>query len=252
MGLRLEQVGQDTTFTWQSVGLELERPVGRIAGSLIGVSGAAFGDRNVFSLGTLLRSWRVRGAVGASFLRGNKRRRGGFADLKARGTFAHKQNTFRDTDSTETLNQYIIEFEGESTVPLWSNLMLRFVPVYRGIESNERIVPISEQFFVGGARTLRGYKENQFHGRRIATLRNEILLGPSRWENLYALADLGYIWQETLLPDDQVDKEELWRVGYGFGVRTRSPVGNIDLSFAVGERLSLTQTKVHVFLEQNF
>jgi len=32
---------------------------------------------------------------------------------------------------------------------------------------------------VGGARTVRGYRENQFHGRRVAYARNELRLGRS-------------------------------------------------------------------------
>ena len=40
--------------------------------------------------------------------------------------------------------------------------------------------------------------------------------------------------------------------GFGFGVRSASRLGRIDLSFAVSDGLSLQQTKVHVLLEQNF
>jgi outer membrane translocation and assembly module TamA len=46
--------------------------------------------------------------------------------------------------------------------------------------------------------------------------------------------------------------EDRFLVGYGFGVRSRSRVGTIDLSFAIGETFSLQQTKIHVLLEQNF
>ena len=54
-----------------------------------------------------------------------------------------------------------------------------------------------------------------------------------------------------LLSRGRVD-DAIGLLGYGFGVRSASPLGRIDLSFAVSDDLSLEQTKVHVLLEQNF
>jgi len=250
MRVNLEQIGQGTLFTWQSLGVGMEKPVGRAGKSLLTLGLAFHGDRNVYSTGDLLRSWRYRGAVTAAFLRGN-RRRTGLIDLSTRFTYAHKDNTYR-ADSTATLTQLIIELEGEASTSLARLLHLRVAPVFRSIESDEELVPLSEQFYIGGARTLRGYRENQFHGRRVATLATELLVGPGRWENGYLFVDAGYVLQETPLLDGSVASEDLWPVGFGFGFRTGSRVGNIDLSFAMGEEISLQQTKVHVLLVQNF
>ena len=123
---------------------------------------------------------------------------------------------------------------------------------YRGIESSEEYVPLSEQFYVGGAGTIRGYRENQFHGRRIAYARSELRLGKSRRENGYLFVDGGYVLQESLDSTGVVAKTDEYPVGYGFGLRTESRVGNIDISFGVGEELSLRQTKVHVILNRTF
>jgi outer membrane protein assembly factor BamA len=119
--------------------------------------------------------------------------------------------------------------------------------VYKGLESVEDLVPISEQYYVGGARTLRGYRENQFHGRRVAIARAELRIGGSLQENLYVFVDNGYILQETI-----AGRENLFKTGYGFGLRTRSQVGVVGLSFGLGEEVSLGQAKVHILLEQNF
>ena len=40
-----------------------------------------------------------------------------------------------------------------------------------------------------GARTVRGYRENQFHGRRVAYARNELRLGRSARDGFYAFVD---------------------------------------------------------------
>jgi len=251
VGLRLEQIGQDTLYTWQSLGLETEKPVGHAGNTLFNVTVGLFGDRNVFSTGNLVRSWRYRTAAGTKILRGN-RRYTNFFSLDARFTWAYKQNTYRDPDSTGTVDQYILEALGESTKSFARLLHGRLKGMYRGLRSDEDLVPLSEQFYIGGARTLRGYRENQFHGRRVGTLSGELLVGPGRWENGYIFVDGGYVYQETPQPDGTILRDNIFPVGFGFGLRTGSPVGNIDLSFAVDEHLSLSQTKVHVLLEQNF
>jgi outer membrane protein insertion porin family len=244
----IHQVGLDTLYTWQSVGVEVERAAGRIGGSLLGVSAGLSGDRNVFSVGEPRRSWRVRASLGARYL-------GGGADaslgVKGRFTLARKKRIPREGDP-ESLNQYITEVETDAVVRVGPVLHLRNALRYRGLESNEKTVPLSELFYIGGARTLRGYKENQFSGRRTATAQTELLLGRTRSENVYVFGDVGYVLRESLLPDGGVDRSELVRAGYGFGLRTQSRLGNVDLSFGVGEKLSLRQTKVHVLLEQSF
>ncbi len=114
------------------------------------------------------------------------------------------------------------------------------------------MVPLSEQFYIGGARTLRGYRESRFHGRRVATLATELLVGPGRSECGYLFVDAGYVRQEARAADGTVAADDLWPVGFGFGFRTASALGNIDLSFGMGDEVSLRQTKVHVSVEQRF
>jgi outer membrane translocation and assembly module TamA len=40
--------------------------------------------------------------------------------------------------------------------------------------------------------------------------------------------------------------------GAGFGLRAESPVGVVTLSFGVGERISLSETRLHVSLSERF
>jgi hypothetical protein len=249
-GLGLEQIGQDTLFTWQSAGIEAGRPAGRIGGNLVGFSARLNADRNVFSEGPLLRSWRFRLGAGLSLARGNHLKHS-FADVLAGFTIARKKSYGRDTDETISINQYILEFDGEGSLGLPRSTAFFLELVYKGLESVEDVVPLSEQYYVGGARTLRGYRENQFHGRRVALARAEFRIGGSPQENLYVFVDNGYILQETLA-ENRVVREDLFKTGYGFGLRTRSQVGVVGLSFGLGEEVSLGQAKVHILLEQNF
>ncbi|MCP4249350.1 MAG: hypothetical protein GY778_20090, partial [bacterium] len=105
-GLSLEQIGQDTLYTWQSAGIEAGRPSGRFGRNLVSFMLSLHADRNVFSEGPLLRSWRYRVGLALSLVRGDPRKRT-FADATTRFTMARKISYFRDTDDTESLNQYI-------------------------------------------------------------------------------------------------------------------------------------------------
>jgi len=252
LGLRLEQVGQDTLYTWQSAGIEGERGVGRVAGTLLGFTLAGYGDRNVFSEGALLRSsrWRVKGGANAMW---GSDRAGSYAKLGGDVTLAFKHNSYRDNATGPgDVRQTIYDGSTGLLFPAWRNLHVAVDGRIEWLQSDEQDVPLSEQFYVGGARTVRGYRENQFHGRRVAYARNELRLGRSARDGFYAFVDAGYVRQETPQTNGTTLVDGTGLTGYGFGVRSLSKVGRLDLSFAVSDGLSLRQTKVHVILEQNF
>jgi outer membrane protein assembly factor BamA len=251
LGVSLEQVGLDTVYTWQSLGVESTIPVGRLWNGLLGVEAAVYGDRNTFSEGEVSNTIRLRLAAGLRFVEGHEDR-GAFLDFHTRHTYGRKNVDMRSGDSGGTASQYIFEGRLGVTADLTRNSHGAVEVVYRGIESDEEYVPLSEQFYVGGAGTVRGYRENQFHGRRAAYARNELRLGKSRRENGYLFVDAGYVLEETQDSEGIVTTGEEYPVGYGFGLRTESRVGNIDISFGVGEELSLQQTKVHVILNRRF
>jgi outer membrane protein assembly factor BamA len=252
VGLQLQQTGQDTLYTWQSLGLTVERGFGRVAGTLMTASLGGFGDRNVFSQGSVLRSTRLRGRVGLVALRGSERR-AAYAKLGVAASLAEKQVTYREgSTGPPDVTQTIYEGSVEALVPAFWSLYYSLQGVAQTIESNEASIPLSEQFYVGGARTVRGYKEDQFHGPRVAYARNELRLGRTPREGLYVFTDVGYVLQQITAADGSVTESGLGLAGFGFGVRSASRVGRIDLSFAVSDEFSLQSTKVHVLLEQNF
>jgi outer membrane protein insertion porin family len=252
LGVRLEQVGQDTLYTWQSAGIEAERGLGRVAGTLVGFSLAGYGDRNVFSEGTLLRSSRWRAKTGANAMWGSDRA-GAYARLGAAVSFAWKENTYREgSTGPGDVTQTIYDGSAGTVFPVWRRLHFALDGRVEWLESEEMQVPLSEQFYLGGARTVRGYRENQFHGRRVAYARNELRVGRSARDGFYVFVDAGYVRQEALQTDGTTLFDGTGLTGYGFGVRSLSRVGRLDLSFAVSDGISLRSTKVHVLLEQNF
>jgi outer membrane protein assembly factor BamA len=252
VGVTLEQVALDTVYTWQSAGLETSAPIGRLWGGLLGVNAAVFGDRNTFGEGEVANTVRYRVAGGFSFVEGYEDH-GAFIDFGSRYTYAYKEIRKREEGvSDEDVSQYVFEARMRGLVDLTRTVHGSVQVVYRGLESSEAFVPLAEQFYVGGASTIRGYRENQFHGRRTAYLRTELRVGGSRRENGYLFVDGGYVLQESQDSTGVVSQTDEYPVGYGFGLRTASPVGNVDISFGIGDKLSLRQTKVHVILNRNF
>jgi hypothetical protein len=225
--------------------------VGRVWGGLVGTDAGVYGDRNTFSEGEVSSTLRLRVAAGASFTAGREDR-GGFLELRARPAYGRKKLRTRADEGREALSQVIVESHVRATTDLFANAHGAVEVVYRGIESSEAFVPLSEQFYLGGASTVRGYRENQYHGRRAAYARSELRIGRSRRENGYLFVDGGYVLQESLGAAGEVSQEEKFPVGYGFGLRTESRAGNIDLSFGVGDEPSLRATKVHVILNRTF
>ncbi len=252
LGAKLEQTGQDTVYTWQSAGIDAERSVGRVAGVLTGVSLGAAGDRNVYSTGDLVRSTRLRVRGGLNTMVGSERR-AAFTRVGLAATYAAKTITYRaGATGPGDVTQWIYEARLETLVPAFWSLYYSLDGLAQSLESDEASVPLPEQFYLGGARTVRGYRENQFHGTRVAYARNELRLGRTPREGFYVFADGGYVLQPTTASDGSPSTDGVGLLGYGFGVRSASPLGRIDLSFAVSGHPSLEQTKVHVLLEQNF
>jgi outer membrane protein assembly factor BamA len=251
LGVSLQQVGQDTVYTWQSLGIQSGLPVGKLWGGLVGLDFAAHGDRNTFAQGDVTNSLRFRLTGGYSYVRG-QRHRGAFLELGNQYTYADKKMNYRDGSGEQSVNQLIVGANINSALELSRRFHVANRTALQNLSSQEEFVPLSEQFYIGGAATVRGYRENQFHSPRVAFSRTELLVGRSRAENGYLFADFGYFLQQTRSPSGDVAADGRLISGYGFGLRTQSKAGNIDISFAVGEEFSLQQTKIHLMLNRTF
>jgi len=112
-------------------------------------------------------------------------------------------------------------------------------------------VQASEMYRFGGATTLRGYRENQFLGSRIAWTNAEYRFILARHSYFFGFFDTGYYFR----PADNVSSvpgAESFRYGYGIGIRMDSPLGNIGVSFALGQGDSFSTAKIHIGLLNEF
>lgn len=118
----------------------------------------------------------------------------------------------------------------------------------RQVTSTQERIPLEDQFRFGGARTLRGYREYEFRGSKVAwaNLEYRYLLG--RRSRAFVFLDGGYYWRE-----DQPDYvSEGYRIGYGCGVRIETGLGIVGVDLGLGKGDSLLEAKLHVGLVNEF
>ncbi len=109
----------------------------------------------------------------------------------------------------------------------------------------------SEMFRFGGMRTLRGYRENQFFGSRVAWSNTEYRLLLARRSFIYGFIDTGYYLRpaDDVLGDPKADE---FKYGYGLGIQLETGLGIMGVSFALGEGDSFSTGKVHFGLINEF
>lgn len=230
LDVEMRQIVQDTVFTWHSGGLYFTVPLGPDYSI---VAGAA-GDRNVPGSGELLRSIRQRYRLGFERWGGN------LLNVRAHIDGAYKRNYLRG-DRAEHEGQILYRLEAAVDITTFHNQSFFCRLVSEAVFSS-RVIPAAERFPLGGAKTLRGYRENQFRGERIIYTNFEYRFGQEG--RLFVFDDVGWFYRD----------EDGWTVknGAGFGLRSASALGIIELSFGVGDRLSLEGTRIHISLQERF
>ncbi len=101
-----------------------------------------------------------------------------------------------------------------------------------GIVSGD--VPFFEQFFMGGASTIRGYEEDRFWGKQSLLTTLEYRYPIQKSLSLSAFVDYGGAWGGYgQVGNYSQSKSTQLQLGYGFGVSFKSPLGplRLDLGF---------------------
>ena len=117
----------------------------------------------------------------------------------------------------------------------------------RQIKSNERIIPLPDQFRLGGARSLRGYREDQFRGSNVAWTNLEWRYILSRRSRAFVFLDAGYHSSQG-----ESGFKESYNIGYGLGVRLETGLGIMGIDYGLGKGDGLLNGKIHVGLVNEF
>lgn len=128
---------------------------------------------------------------------------------------------------------------------LWSNQVLAFQLNGKQVKGSR--LQLTDYFWFGGSRTLRGYRENQFYGSTAAWANLEYRFLMGRNARLFLFNDWGFYSfrekgkaVEKLLP------------GYGLGVRFDTPLGIMGVDFGMGKGDTFGDAKIHFGLVNQF
>jgi len=215
-------------------------------------------DRTTFPLGSTERTSRVR-ARGAFLHRRIDPARSGWSGVFAVEAANRKATTrvdttmARSTPATGTQDrQRIFEVDLDGEIWLGRFLSLASRATFREVSGTSGPIPLAEQYWFGGARTVRGYRENEFHGEQIAYGGMELRIGKFGGARLYTFYDLGYFEFSALAstvtdPGQREDRNGIVR-GFGTGLQTKMPGGVISLAVGFPGEVNYDEAKLHVSL----
>jgi len=109
----------------------------------------------------------------------------------------------------------------------------------------------SDLYRLGGANTLRGYREEQFLGARLAWLNFEYRLAFARRSFAFAFFDIGYVSSPDVA-GSTLEAINTTRNGYGIGARLETGLGIIGVSYALGKGDGFANGKIHFGLVNEF
>jgi outer membrane protein assembly factor BamA len=111
------------------------------------------------------------------------------------------------------------------------------------------LVDESDMFRLGGFRSLRGYREDQFLGALVGWMNLEYRMLTGRRSFVFAFTDVGYYQRPARLLTPAADGTG---IGYGIGVRLDTALGSIGVSLALGRGDTLGMAKIHFGLINEF
>ncbi len=111
-----------------------------------------------------------------------------------------------------------------------------------------------EMFRFGGSRTLRGFRENQFVGSRLAWSNVEYRFLLARRSFLFGFLDGGYYFLPgSAVRNSIIPKSDGFKYGYGIGVQLETGLGVLGVSFALGsDNPSFSSATVHFGIINEF
>jgi outer membrane protein insertion porin family len=144
-------------------------------------------------------------------------------------------------------NRFLLEFEIAKDINRWNVIDLHLTAKH--LESEQIDIPISEMFFLGGASSLRGYREEQFWGTTVAWTNIEYRYLTGRRSRIFLFNDWGcYYRQEENIDNRNSQNWSDLKSGYGAGIMLETGVGVIGLEFGWETGSQMMEGKVHLRL----
>jgi len=149
-------------------------------------------------------------------------------------------------DSNERERASTARAEVRAYLPMTARQTVALRGTGAGVWSSEDDVPFHEELPLGGATSLRGYREEQFRGVRVVSGSVEYRYLIGRSSRLLAFLDIGHFRRDGSNPATDT------KLGYGIGLRGATRLGIIAVDYGLGEGNSLLDGKLHVGFTRAF
>ncbi|MCK5127461.1 MAG: BamA/TamA family outer membrane protein [candidate division Zixibacteria bacterium] len=164
-----------------------------------------------------------------------------------------RRTSWPDSVSTEVIrNESTVAVDYDLFQPVFQRVLMRVRLYSQMILTSRTLIPYSEQLKFGGYQSLRGYRQDEFAGRRIALLQYEVRYRPSDVAAIYIFSDVGYIYQRRIMTDESTTTNEFTRLGAGLGMLFGTQTARLTLEAAWGEGDSPGDGKIHFGLITSF
>ncbi|HNW59787.1 MAG TPA: BamA/TamA family outer membrane protein [bacterium] len=253
LGAGFTQLIQDTTYVQRDLGLDITMP---LLENLAVQAQASRSEIVPDSLGSyrfgLLRSTTLNGSLGIEYDsrddRLNPRQGVYYATSYQSG---RKRNLGpEDLLSAQVKRRTItkrITLDFEFYTPLFKRQILAVALHGRQIKSGEAAIPLPDQYRLGGAKTLRGYREDQFRGSAVAWSSLEYRYWMGRRSRTFLFADYGYFSGPS-----ESGRRQDFKFGYGLGFRLETGLGIMSLDYGLAQGDDPMAGKIHVGLINEF
>ena len=94
-------------------------------------------------------------------------------------------------------------------------------------------MPLSRRFRLGGINNLRGYEDDQFRGNSMLRSSLEYRIPFAKIISGVLFTDVGYAWDKR---DEHAFDLSKLKVGYGLGLRIKTPMGPVRLDYGFGDK----------------
>lgn len=137
-----------------------------------------------------------------------------------------------------------IEADLEAALPVRGSLVGFLGVSWKQTTNSKRDIPVSQRWYLGGATSLRGYREKQFQASSISWYNFEIRYLLDNNSRIFLFHDGGFFQN----PGESMKR----KFGYGFGMRLNSRIGLIGFDLGIGEGDTFSTAKLHIGIQTFF
>lgn len=142
-----------------------------------------------------------------------------------------------------------LTLDAESYLHPWNRHVVLLAVHGRQVTSSR--LEVSDLFPLGGANSLRGYRESQFFASQFAYITAEYRFLTGRASSFFGFFDGGTMYR----PSDAVHtvpSQAMTLYGYGAGARIETGLGIMNVTFALGKGDGFSNGKIHVGIQNDF